>query len=214
MKSLMRWSVIFPVTAVLVVSSILLGDAPAVLSQNRACSPKPPREVVESLWKMATLGELLQPDRQKWASSAYFAVEKAAPGNGRVQVFSNYWGTIVAGTNDTTSHVEVEVEYYNAGEIDSALRYIPPPKRTAYKTALVYRLISVPEYDMFYSPNGAVAEKRPNGCNGWRIEGSLDKPFATVNAAIRYVLEMRNKFTDPAVRKNADETIQQLLKWP
>jgi hypothetical protein len=33
-----------------------------------------------------------------------------------------------------------------------------------------------------------------------------------VNAAIRYVLEMRNKTNDPIIKKNADETLAILLK--
>jgi hypothetical protein len=33
-----------------------------------------------------------------------------------------------------------------------------------------------------------------------------------VNTAIRYVLEKREKATDPVIRKNADETLARLLK--
>jgi len=44
------------------------------------------------------------------------------------------------------------------------------------------------------------------------IEGPPAPPFATVTAAIRYVLEMSRKTTDPVVKKNADETLTELLK--
>jgi hypothetical protein len=55
-------------------------------------------------------------------------------------------------------------------------------------------------------------EERP-GSVEWQIREPMGLPWTTVNTAIRYVLEKREKATDSAIRKNADETIARLLKW-
>jgi hypothetical protein len=50
------------------------------------------------------------------------------------------------------------------------------------------------------------------GPRAWQIEGPQGAPWTTVNTAIRYVLEMRAKAKDPQIKRNADDTIGQLLK--
>jgi hypothetical protein len=46
----------------------------------------------------------------------------------------------------------------------------------------------------------------------WKVKGSPGDPWTTVNTAIRYALEMREKATHPAIKKNADQTIAKLLR--
>jgi hypothetical protein len=65
---------------------------------------------------------------------------------------------------------------------------------------------------MMYGPNGKLIEKKPIGSRFWQIQGSPGLPWTTVNTAIRYVLEMRDKTSDPAIKKNTDQTLAELMK--
>ena len=68
-------------------------------------------------------------------------------------------------------------------------------------------------YDMTYGPDGkTVVSKKPSGTRGWQIDDPRGIPWTTVNTAIRYALEMRNKTTDPALKKNSDDTLAKLLQ--
>jgi hypothetical protein len=42
---------------------------------------------------------------------------------------------------------------------------------------------------------------------GWKIEGSQSERWATVEKAIIYVREMRDKSDDPTIKRNANKTI-------
>src|SRR2546427_12980457 len=72
---------------------------------------------------------------------------------------------------------------------------------------------AVPKYTMMYGPDGrTLISKRPTGTRIWEIKGSQGRPFTTVNTAIRYVLEQRDKAQQPVIRKNADEALHILMR--
>jgi hypothetical protein len=48
------------------------------------------------------------------------------------------------------------------------------------------------------------------GTEEWRIEGPVPRPLVTVDAAIRYVTELRANTKDVVIRKNADRTLAAL----
>lgn len=167
-----------------------------------------PREVVERLWAMAMRGELLT--QEGWnRASGFFTIPQPRPNNARILVVSNYYRINSDQRSATTA--DVQMEYVNCGQIDRQLRYSPPPKTQAYKTSFGYRLISVPTYINMYGADGkTLVEKKPTGATAWQIEGPPPLPWTTVNTAIRYVLEMRDKATDPVAKKNADATMAKL----
>jgi hypothetical protein len=191
--------------------AILLNLAsPALAAQARNAGPPAasPREVVERLWAMAMRGELLT--EEGWNRVAgLFTVPQARASNAPILVVSNYYG--VNSDQRTASTADVQMEYVNCGQIDRQLRYSPAPKTGALKTSFGYRLISVPTYINMYGADGkTVVERKPTGATAWQIEGPPPPPWTTVNTAIRYVLEMRDKATDPVVKKNADATLAKL----
>lgn len=106
------------------------------------------------------------------------------------------------------------MEYTDLGQIDSKLRYTEPKKAKAYKTSFEYRLSLIAGRLVNYGPDGKtiVSEKEVPDYKVWRIIGPPEKPWTTVNTAIRYVLEQRQKTTDSEVSRNADQTIAKLLK--
>ncbi len=172
-----------------------------------------PTEVVDELWRMATQGDLLTPEGWRMASG-FFIHPEPFPGNNVILVMSNYWGP--PGQLRTEGDAaEVLVGFANAGQIDSALRYTPPKVTAALKTGMSYRLVFGPSHGKMsvIGPDGKVKEeKEVTGPSEWRIDGSQGSPWTTVNTAIRYVLEMRDKSTDPVIERNADDTLAKLLK--
>jgi hypothetical protein len=177
--------------------------------QNRKDFWGSPKEVVEEYWNMGIRGELLTPEG--WEnSSGFFTKANPTLQNNSFDVFSNDYG--VGRTEITGSTAEVEMGFINLGRIDSVLRYSPPPKTPFYKTALRFRLALTPTYIRMFGPDGKTEiERKPTGESAWKIAETFPRPWTTVNTAIRYVLEMRNKTTDPVIKRNADETLAKLL---
>jgi hypothetical protein len=182
------------------------------LSQTVGCPDDAPKKNVETLWAMATRGELLTTDGWRLASG-YFSKPGPPDSDKVVQVVSNYFG-VNNYSNDGTIAM-VEMEYTDEGQINAVLRYRPPHETHADKTSLRYRLVSGPSYMVTYGPDGKtkVQEKEIPGKKAWLVQGPPPAPWATVNAAIRYLLEMREKATDPAIKENADQTLTILLRF-
>ena len=54
--------------------------------------------------------------------------------------------------------------------------------------------------------------KEVTGPPEWRIDCSERALWVDVDAAIHYVTQLRDKTIDPAIKKNADQTLAKLLK--
>jgi hypothetical protein len=185
-------------------------------------SVKSPQEVVEELWKVATQGTLLTPEG--WDKTARGFADYPVPTPGSpvvlahssqrsILVTSNDWGIL-----DCTikgDRAEVVVEYYDVGRIDPLLRYSRGKDSGGMgKTAMLFTLVFAPVHYPTYTSegNGLKVDKIVTGPAAWQIEKMPALPWTTVNTAIRYVLEMRAKSNNPAIKKNADETLEKLLK--
>jgi hypothetical protein len=191
---------------------VMIGSvAIALTGQSPLGSGNSPKDVVDQLWTRAARGELLAPDGWNRASGL-FVQHIPAPGNGMVRIISNYWGVGHASVNGDSA--EVDVEYSDAGRIDSSLRYSPPPKTRFYKTMLVFHLVFGPtQWTMFKSDGKAITGKEERkGAMEWQIKDPPSLPWTTVNTAIRFVLEMREKTADQVIKRNADQTLAKLLK--
>jgi hypothetical protein len=188
------------------VTSILVLAVRILAAQNNPLVPTP-QEVVERLWSAATQGELLTP--QGWQNAArLFADLGTVSRNSTFTVMSNYYGVNRISVERDTA--EVDMECANLGQINSALRFTPSSAPHSAKTSLRYRLVFAPTRLVTYSSTGQIV-RESKGISQWQIQDPQSQPFTTVNTAIRYILELRVKIKDPAVRKNADETIAKLL---
>ena len=190
----------------LIVSSVIAASA-----QSPTGSALSPKDVVDRLWKKATAGELLRPDGWNGASG-FFLHPVDFPGDSAIRIVSNYWGVEPSFVKNDTA--EVDVDYAEAGSVDSSLRYSAPPKTGAYKTALVFHLVLAPTKWMMFKGDGrtVTGQEERKGPTEWQIKEPAGIPWTTVNTAIRYVLEKREEATDPAIKKNADETLAKLLR--
>jgi hypothetical protein len=57
-----------------------------------------------------------------------------------------------------------------------------------------------------------IGKDERTGPEEWQIREPPGLPWTTVNTAVRYVLERREKSNDPVIKKNADKTLAWLLK--
>jgi hypothetical protein len=73
-----------------------------------------------------------------------------------------------------------------------------------------YQLASTPAQRA--TQPGASEIKDANQTKEWRIENAPQYGFLSLAAAIRYVTGMRDKTNDPAIKKNASETLAKLKK--
>jgi hypothetical protein len=188
---------------------VLVVTPPWATGQTATILGGEPKEVVEQYWGMGVRGELLTPEGWE-ASSGLFTKPNPIPQDSSLDVYSNDYGVDPATITGNTA--VVTVGFANVGRVDSALRYTPPPKTQFYKTALVFRLALTPLYIRMFGPDGKTEiERKPTGNSGWKISETFPRPWTTVNTAIRFVLESRNKINDPVIKKNADETLTKLL---
>jgi hypothetical protein len=198
----------------LVFAAAIIFAAFTLSAQSRHQATDSPKDVVTELWQRATEGLLLNPEGWN-KSSGLFVHPTEPPKNRSFQVVSNEWrvGPVI----DRGDMTEVDVEYGATGEIDSSLRYTPPPKIPYMKTRFAYYLVWLPSYLPVYggADGRTVVGKQPTGTGIgiWQINDPRMPPWTTVNTAIRYVLEKREKTADPVIRKNADETLKILLRW-
>jgi hypothetical protein len=164
---------------------------------------------------MATRGELLTTEGWNKASG-FFTIPQPPPTDNRIMVVSNFYGINLDSRDG--NRAKVDMEYIDCGRIDLALRYSPAVRTRAYKTSFGYHLVPTPTYLAMYASDGkTLVEKKPTGSSIWQIEGKQAEgppalPWTTVNTAIRYVIEARDKTKDPTIRNNADQTLTALMK--
>jgi hypothetical protein len=172
-------------------------------------SENSPSETVEELWVMATTGELLT--ARGWRSASGLFAEPLPPPKDFILVVSNHWGP--AGPGEIDGHdTVVTVGCWGLGKIDSALRFTPAAKTIAIKEGSRYRLVFAPPHFRTLENGKLVQHETTGKYKTWQILDPLEIPFATVNAAIRYILEKRDKTTDPVIKQNADKTLAALLR--
>lgn len=171
-----------------------------------------PTEVVDELWKIATQGDLLTTEGWQRARG-FYKHPSPPPGNRTVNVVSNVWG-LESQTSSGGETAQVIMGFADAGQIDATLKYTPPKDTGAVKTGRLYHLVFTPTHFQTYKSDGGElkVDKDVAGPKAWQIDDPPGAPFTTVNSAIRYVLDMRRKTTDENIRKNADKTIEMLLK--
>jgi hypothetical protein len=198
------------IAIMLLTAACLKAPGPPGPPPKQPIKGKSPTEVVDEIWRLATQGELLTPDGWRRACG-FFSSPTPFPGNKVILVMSNDWGPAfqVGSKNDAA---EVDLGYFALGNIDSALRYTDTPSKYM-KMALAYHLVPVPSYLEMMGPDGkTVVERKPAGYREWQIQGSPESQWTTVNTAIRYVLEKRDKATDPVIKRNADQSLAILLQ--
>ncbi len=145
-----------------------------------------------------------------WNRAAVFFVRASPPPQDKV-VTVTFAGSSVDETARTGSKAEVYLECTEAGRIDSVLRFEPLAHYShADKMMCKYSLVLTDRH-WEVGPNGGAA-KEVTGRPEWRIAEEPTDLRISVATAVRYVTEMRGKTKDPAIKKNADQTLAKLLR--
>jgi hypothetical protein len=177
----------------------------AATSKKPAKQWKPTESVVREYDKFITSGALLTPEGWK-RSSSLFNTSDPYPQNGEIVVEDI--SELMAEDWVKGDHAQVETKWDDLyGRIDSSLRYKSQfPGGAPMTAARLITLVCVPSTAV----NTEMSDPR---CAGeWKLEGPQRVRSATRLAAIKYVMEMRDKSTDPKIRKNADKTIEILKR--
>jgi len=198
------------------------GSVAAQVSTKKDCDG--PKEIVEQVWKLATQGDLLTEEGWDKLARGFFVypppaiaskVRPLRPQGGRaIHVVSNDWGVVGCTMGNNTA--KVAVEYYDAGLIDETLRYTPgvePPPMG--KSGMLFTLVFAPGHWETYKTVGdtlEVAEVK-TASPAWRIESPQGPVWATVNAALRYVLEIQESTENIETKKKTNAIISKLLHF-
>ena len=172
-----------------------------------------PDEVLDKYFKMINDGDLLKQDGWKKAA-ALFVHQSLGPKDDVIFVTTSF----PLGNGPMTvkgDQAEADEKWVDdLGTIDSALRYYPEakPQFEVEGTIHVFRLVRTEKYWQILP--GGISEKELSGPPQWRMEGSPTMRWASKDAAIRYVIHLRDKTADPAIKTNADRTLAKLKRLP
>ena len=152
----------------------------------------------------------------QWSELTNFFVETPKPQWNKVHVIDVV--DIGIDTNEDLSDVSISTN--SLGELDSSLRLsnypsmrLPPDSASAsacYGDDYFGFNLLLSDKHWEIAPGGAA--KQFNGPLAWRIEDTSFEPLITLDTAIRYVRQVRDKTTDPVVKTNAARTLT-ILKY-
>ena len=99
------------------------------------------------------------------------------------------------------------VEYAAIGELDSKLK-LTTSNANGSLVRQDYKLLFDDKYVL--PGRGNAPPDEITGPSRWRIEEVPTEQWISVNAAIRYVTQMRDATSDPVIKKNAEKTLDTL----
>lgn len=163
--------------------------------------------MIEEFAKIETTGSRLTVDGRLKTCSFFV---RSSPFEAHPKIFvigSNYlvWDPVVPVENGKT---QIRVEIDPKGFIDSKLKFIPMGHQFLKNSAL-YNLVLIAPNERPGSnckPVSEVADQKR-----WMIDGPNDVVMVTIDAAKRYLDSERNKLADATLRKNASDTLSQLV---
>jgi hypothetical protein len=189
------------VKQILVVAFFVI-STPAVLSTQTVDRPEEtPKKVIEEYVKLIHDGALLT--SEGWSEAdKFWELPGAAPDNTVISIVSGASTISEYRVEGRTAEVH-EWGVNDLGRIDPALRYLPP--RSSDWVIKVYHLVLTDRHWQ-RGPDGKPG-REVVGPLVWRIKGSQAVRWTTLDPAIHYVTEMRDKSKDSIVKSNADATI-------
>lgn len=107
------------------------------------------------------------------------------------------------------NQAEIANECVELGRIDDVLHFTPTNLASDKKDVVHHLVLTDKHWEI---GSDGVTEKEVGGPLAWRIENPEPLLWITVNTAIRYVKEARERTADPTLKKNADQTLAQLKK--
>jgi hypothetical protein len=204
-----------PQTQLLILILVLTATVTSTAAQTLTPQQSAPVKIVEEFWKVETTGGRLTPEGW-YKASAFFIRSGPHPGNKTVTVIRNGLADKAEETARTATWAEVSVSTDILGQIDSSLRFKPSPKDGIagvhlIKGPVVAFDLVLSDKQWKFNQDGARG-KESDLTPQWLITCGSEATWINLDPAIAYVKEMGTKTTDPSIRKNAGETVQQLRR--
>ena len=140
---------------------------------------------------------------------------RPAPPNSVIHVILDNDTGKIDETARSENWAEVYVGATEVGQLDAVLTFKPSSGRASNGSLVMGPLIRfalvLTDKHWNLEPDGAVG-KELKGPPEWRIDCTENTRWITVDTALAYVTEARDKSTRPSVKKNAEITIQALKK--
>jgi len=106
------------------------------------------------------------------------------------------------------------VGYFQLGKLDSNLRFEDAPDDPCgTKDFAMRKLTLASTFTFMYASDGTTLTAKKPFYPAWQLKDPVGWRWTTVNTAIRYIMEMRSKTSDPEIKKNADKTISTLMRY-
>ncbi len=194
---------------------ILISAIGLAVSTVRAQAPTAlettPKEVVQQFYKLETEGRWLAPQHWDELQDLLTNIGPWIP-PGPISVLRSY--QVEDARKDIgyrgTVDYQVEVDYFECGSIDSFLNFTrargphgensaagEPVERRTYETLVLTEK---------FVKSSRSGDKQETGALRWRMS-LLAPPAISVDAALRWVTEARDRSSDPLIKYNADRTI-------
>jgi hypothetical protein len=141
-----------------------------------------------------------------WSKMSELLVQPGSPHQGRVTIVRDF--VVSNASIQDENKAEVAVEYIYLGRLDTATGLLDRAPLSDRKVRIDFALALT--HNSGPSDHGSTVGGEPKNGAIWKIEAPPRESFLTVDSAIRYTTEILNKTSDPAVRKNADETLSKL----
>jgi hypothetical protein len=188
--------------AVALILALFVLSVPIVRSQTDT-----PEEVVRRFWIMETEGTRLTPNG--WYQAAEYFSGRPSPPNQTIFVVSDYFSVNPVSVAGNKAEIDVYAREFRKLNPKLLLENVP---NQAPNGALVvagnwftYKL-TLSDRHWEWSPLRG-EPREASGHKQWKIDGFQTDLVLNTDTTIRYLTEMRDKSTDPIIRKNAGQTI-------
>ena len=161
-----------------------------------------PSEVLAQFIALQTEGKGLTVQGQEELDA--LLIQPAAWGTDKIHVTRDFVVSNAAFNGDKGG---LYVEFIALGDLDSSLRFTSGVPG-GIKVREGYTLVLSNKYSL--PGRGGKPAQEFVGPNRWKIAAFPTEKWFTVNTAIRYVTEMRDKTTDATIKQNASETLAKL----
>jgi len=169
-----------------------------------------PKEVAEQFYRRETDGRWLSPER--WDELQDFVTEVPPwPASGPISVIRNYKvGDARKDIGPKGDVDQVEVDFFEWGSINSFLNFTRA-RGPRGEIMPADEPVECRTYDNLFLTHRSVIRRLPReekktGALRWRL-GQVGLQRASVDAALRWVADVRDKSNDPLIKYNAGRTI-------
>jgi hypothetical protein len=178
----------------------------AVHAQEALAQTRSPKEVLEQFCRMDAEGKQLSPEGGTEVTGL-LDFQKPWAQHPEIIVVKDY---VVRGPDMRKDTARFVVDYHVWGQFDSSLRFERLEGLVVNHPIRVREYIPLVRTDKHIELGNDGQWRQVKGTLEWRIGTIPSAPHVSVDTAIRYLTELREKSSDPIVKTNADRAVDDL----